>query len=74
MNEYLGTYSFTPFASVLFVVFLFALLFILPETQGTTPDKLIAEITRRNSRSMVYQVNEEDAGVIDLEWCRRWNN
>jgi SP family facilitated glucose transporter-like MFS transporter 3 len=67
MNEYLGAYSFAPFATVLFFVFLFAL-FILPETQGTTPDELIAEMTRRNSRSMVYQVNEEDAGAIDLEW------
>ena len=67
MNQYLGPYSFAPFATVLAIVFVFAL-FILPETQGTTPDELIADITRRNSRSMVYEVNEEDAGAIDLEW------
>jgi len=67
MNEYLGPYSFVPFGVVLAGTFLFALL-VLPETQGTTPEDLIAEMTRRNSRSMVYEVNEEDAGAIDLEW------
>mmetsp|Transcript_21556 Transcript_21556/g.53291 ORF Transcript_21556/g.53291 Transcript_21556/m.53291 type:complete len:645 (+) Transcript_21556:83-2017(+) len=67
MNEYLGPYSFGPFGLVLAFAFLFAL-FVLPETQGTTPEELIAEMTRRNSRSMVYEVNEEDAGAIDLEW------
>ena len=67
MNKYLGPYSFGPFATVLALAFVFAL-FVLPETQGTTPDELIAEMTRRNSRSMVYEVNEDDAGAIDLEW------
>jgi len=67
MNELLGSYSFGPFGLVLASVFVFAL-FVLPETQGTTPEELIAEMTRRNSRSMIYEVNEEDAGAIDLEW------
>ena len=67
MNKYLGAYSFGPFATVLAITFVFALT-VLPETQGTTPDELIQEMTRRNSRSMVYEVNEEDAGAIDLEW------
>lgn len=67
MNQYLGAYSFGPFALILAICFLFAL-FILPETQGTTPDELVAEMTRRNSRSVVYEVNEADAGAIDLEW------
>jgi SP family facilitated glucose transporter-like MFS transporter 3 len=67
MHEHLGPYSFGPFAGVLAITFLFAL-FILPETQGTTPDQLVAEMVRRNSKSMVYEVNEEDAGAVDLEW------
>ncbi len=67
MNENLGPYSFVPFASVLALVFVFALT-ILPETQGKTPSELVAEMTRRNSKSMVYEVNEEDAGAIDMEW------
>jgi len=67
MNETLGPYSFGPFATVLALVFCFALT-ILPETQGKSPAELVAEMTRRNSKSMVYEVNEEDAGAIDLEW------
>lgn len=67
MNEYLGPYSFVPFATVLACTFVFAYT-ILPETQGKSPQELVAEMTRRNSRSMVYEVNEEEAGAIDLEW------
>jgi MFS transporter, SP family, solute carrier family 2 (facilitated glucose transporter), member 3 len=67
MNLYLGPYSFVPFAMILSFVFFYAL-FILPETQGKTPDELVAEMARRNSQSMVYEVNEEDVGAIDLEW------
>jgi len=67
LNETLGPYSFVPFATVLALFFVFVLL-VLPETQGTTPEELIQEMTRRNSSFMVYEVNEEDAGAIDLEW------
>jgi SP family facilitated glucose transporter-like MFS transporter 3 len=69
MNLYLGPYSFVPFAAILAFIFIYALL-VLPETQGKTPDELVADIARRNSQSMVYQVNtEQDAvGAIDLEW------
>eukprot|EP00934_Nitzschia_sp_Nitz4_P008087 Nitzschia sp. Nitz4//scaffold105_size73764//47107//49358//NITZ4_005678-RA/size73764-processed-gene-0.20-mRNA-1//-1//CDS//3329532453//8077//frame0 len=67
MNEYLGAYSFGPFATVLLLTFLFTLT-ILPETQGKTPKELVADITRRNSSNMVYEVNADDAGAIDLEW------
>jgi len=67
MKEYLGPYSFGPFATILALVFTFALT-VLPETQGKTPAELVADMTRRNSKSMVYEVNEEDAGAIDLEW------
>lgn len=67
MNLYLGPYSFVPFACIIGFTFVYAL-FILPETQGKTPDELVAEMARRNSQSMVYEVNEEDVGAIDLEW------
>lgn len=67
MNQYLGPFSFGPFALVLLLAFIFAAT-ILPETQGKNPQDLIAEMTRRNSRNMVYEVNEDDAGAIDLEW------
>lgn len=50
MNKYLGPYSFVPFAAVLLLVFLFALT-ILPETQGTTPDRLMVEMVRQTSKS-----------------------
>lgn len=67
MNLYLGPYSFVPFAIVLAFIFVYALI-ILPETQGKTPDQLVAEMARRNSETMVYEVNEDEAGAIDLEW------
>ena len=71
MNKYLGPYSFVPFATVLAFVFGYAVL-ILPETQGTTPDELAAEMVRRNSQSILYQPNEdeENTGAIDEEWRR----
>jgi hypothetical protein len=67
MNEYLGPYSFAPFGCVLLGTFLFAAT-ILPETQGTTPQELAAEMTRVLSKSVVYQPNLEQAAQIDLEW------
>jgi SP family facilitated glucose transporter-like MFS transporter 3 len=67
MNQYLGPYSFAPFALVLGCTFVFAL-FILPETQGTTPDELAAEMVRRNSKSMVYHSGDDNTGVINEEW------
>lgn len=68
MNVYLGPYSFLPFAIVLGFTFVFALL-VLPETQGTTPEELVAEIVRRNSASVLYQVSgNENTGEMDSEW------
>ena len=67
MNLYLREYSFGPFAAVLALTFVFAYT-ILPETQGTTPEELVAEMVRRNSKSVVYQINDDDAGAIDDEW------
>lgn len=67
MNAYLGPYSFLPFAVILALTFIFTL-FFLPETQGKTPEDLVAEMVKRNSQSMVYEINEEDAGAINQEW------
>lgn len=67
LNAYLGEYSFIPFAIILAATFVFAL-FVLPETQGKTPEDLVAEMVKRNSQSMVYEINEEDAGAINQEW------
>ena len=68
MNQYLGPYSFLPFAIVLGFTFVFTL-FVLPETQGTTPEELVAEIVRRNSASVLYQVaGNENTGEMESEW------
>jgi MFS transporter, SP family, solute carrier family 2 (facilitated glucose transporter), member 3 len=67
MNEYLGPYSFAPFACVLLATFIFAAT-TLPETQGTTPEQLAAQMTRTMSETVVYQPNEDAASQIDLEW------
>lgn len=67
MNVYLGPYSFVPFAIVLLGIILFAA-YILPETQGSTPEQLAAEMTRTLSDIVVYQTNTESAEQIDTEW------
>lgn len=67
MNLYLQAYSFAPFACVLLGTFVFAAT-VLPETQGTTPEQLTAEMTRSLSQSVVYQPNVDSSAQIDLEW------
>jgi len=67
MNEFLGPYSFFPFACILLATFVFAAT-VLPETQGTTPEQLAAEVTRSLSQNVVYEPNMETANQIDLEW------
>jgi MFS transporter, SP family, solute carrier family 2 (facilitated glucose transporter), member 3 len=67
MNEYLGPYTFAPFAGVLLATFVFAAT-ILPETQGKTPEQLAAHMTRTLSDAVTYQANEASATQIDLEW------
>ena len=56
-----------PLAFVLLLTFVFAAT-IIPETQGSTPEELAAEMTRSLSKSMVYQPNTDSASQIDLEW------
>lgn len=67
MNLYLHAYSFVPFACILAGVFIFAA-YVLPETQGTTPEELAQEMTRTLSQTVVYQPNTETAVQIDQEW------
>ena len=67
MNEYLGPYSFAPFACILAGCFVFAAT-VLPETQGTTPEQLAAEMTRTLSQTVVYEPNADSASQIDVEW------
>lgn len=64
INEFLGPYSFMPFAAVLLATFVFAWT-ILPETQGTTPEELAVEIA---SAGVVYHVDTEHVSAIDQEW------
>jgi len=52
LNKYLGPYSFAPFAMVLFFGFIFTAIW-LPETQGTTPEELQAQLIKKNE-SVVY--------------------
>lgn len=67
--QYLGPYSFAPFACVLAGCFVFAAT-ILPETQGTTPEQLAAELTRTLSQNVLYEPNVTSTpdNPMDLEW------
>ena len=69
MNKYLGPYSFGPFALVLLATFIFAAV-ELPETQGTTPEELQAELVRRNSNVIYHNMDiEGNYNVpLDVEW------
>ena len=67
MNEYLGPYSFAPFACVLFATFVFAAT-ILPETQGKTPEQLAAQMTRTFSDAVTYKPNDDAVTQMDIEW------
>ena len=68
MNHYLGAYSFGPFAAVLALTFVYAL-FVLPETQGTRPEDLVAEMVSRNSSSIVHEAtNKADPTAASREW------
>ena len=69
MTKYLGAYSFGPFAAVLLGVFCFSWT-ALPETQGTTPEQLLAEMTKSLSQAIVYEPNRDSAQQLDAEWQR----
>jgi len=70
LNEHLGAYSFVPFAVVLLLAFLFALIW-LPETQGTTPEELQAQLVNKNSETIYHNISlnhDAENTPIDLEW------
>mmetsp|Transcript_13997 Transcript_13997/g.25314 ORF Transcript_13997/g.25314 Transcript_13997/m.25314 type:complete len:698 (+) Transcript_13997:90-2183(+) len=58
MNEALGAYSFGPFAVVLLLVFLYAWIW-LPETAGTTPAELQAQLVEKNSGVTYHNMDIE---------------
>ena len=58
INEALGPYSFGPFAVVLLLTFLFAWIY-LPETQGTTPAELQAELVKKNAGRSYHNMDIE---------------
>ena len=77
MNKYLGPFSFVPFAAVLFLGFMFSLIW-LPETQGTTPEELQAQLVRKNSQTVYHNMSfvdnvlgtptEEEALALGDQW------
>lgn len=58
MNELLGPYSFGPFAVVLLLVFIYAWVW-LPETAGTTPAELQAELVKKNAGITYHNMDIE---------------
>ena len=76
LQEYLGAFSFVPFAIVLLMTIIFVLLF-LPETKGTTPEELRDEIVRSLSTMLALSDDSTNAegsssagNPIDVEWRR----
>ncbi len=67
MKQYLGPWSFGPFALILAFCFLYAW-FVLPETQGTTPEQLIADIIWRNSQSLIFDSTVNLDELVDEQW------
>ena len=66
--QYLGPYSFVPFALVLAGCFIYTAT-ILPETQGTTPEQLAAEMTRTFSENVIYQpMDNATSNDLESEW------
>jgi len=64
LNAALTPYTFLPFIVVLIFTFFFTMLCV-PETQGTTPEELVAEMSNQD---IVYNINEETASEINTEW------
>jgi SP family facilitated glucose transporter-like MFS transporter 3 len=67
MTAYLGPYSFVPFAAVLLGAFLFSWI-VLPETQGTTPEQLLEEMSGSLSQRSDYKTNRNSTTHLDQEW------
>lgn len=71
LNDYLGPYSFIPFATVLLGTFMFVYVW-LPETHGTTPEELQAALVKKNSETIYHNMDIDNAysNPIDMEWKR----
>ena len=72
MVQYLGPFSFLPFTCVLLVTLVFVY-YYLPETHGTTPEELQAQMATRHSKDIYHNMNIEEnhyCNPIDLEWRR----
>ena len=71
LNDSLGAYSFGPFAVVLLLTFLYAWIW-LPETQGTTPAELQAELVKKNAGVTYHNMDIEamtaNAPPSQTEW------
>lgn len=77
LQEYLGAFSFVPFATVLLMTIVFVVVW-LPETKGTTPENLRKDII--HSLSTLLALSHDDTTAdqhsssagnpIDVEWRR----
>jgi len=56
LNKKLGAYSFAPFAGVLLFVFAYAWA-LLPETAGTTPAELQAQLVEKNKNNTYHNMD-----------------
>jgi len=63
MNDLLGPYSFGPFAIVLLLTFLYAWIW-LPETAGTTPAELQAELVKKNAGCSYHNMDIEGMSAV----------
>ena len=63
MNDSLGPYSFGPFAIVLLLTFLYAWIY-LPETAGTTPAELQAELVKKNQGCSYHNMDIEGMSAV----------
>lgn len=67
--KWLGPFSFAPFAVVLALTFIYALIW-LPETHGTTPEELMAALVKKNTETVYRNMDIEQScgNHIDQEW------
>lgn len=67
INNALHAYSFAPFACVLFLTSAYVL-FVLPETLGSTPDEIAKKLRSQLNESFVFESDADDA--MDEEWAQ----
>ena len=67
MAEYLGPNTFLPSAAELVITIIFVLV-VLPETQGTTPEKLAKVLAKKFPTVVVEPDKEEGSSSMYTEW------